>query len=219
MKKIKTMKYALTLALACMSLIGNAQSQEKAKTILDQLSAKTKAYTSIEASFSFALENQQEDINEVYDGHIILKGSKYKVNLMDVDAYFDGEVLYNHMIDAGEVNITIPDLEDEETLNPATIFTIYEDGYTFNYVAEGTVNGKACHEIDLYPVNRDKPFSRIKLLVLKDDLQIYSIRQVGKDGNNYTVIVKDMKTNKAFNDKTFVFDTAAHPDVDVIDMR
>ncbi len=213
------MKYFFTLSLAFITLIGQAQSQEKAKAILDQVSAKTKGYTTIEANFSFALENMQEEINEVYDGHIILKGNKYKVNLMDVDTYFDGELLYTHMIDADEVNITIPDLEDEETLNPATIFTIYEDGYTFNYVAEGSVNGKACHEIDLYPVNRDKPFSRIKLLVLKDDLELYSIRQVGKDGNNYTVIVKDMKTNKPFDDKTFVFDKAANPNVDVIDMR
>ncbi|MCU4155595.1 outer membrane lipoprotein carrier protein LolA [Carboxylicivirga sp. A043] len=213
------MKYTLTLILATFSLFSFAQSQEKAKEILDQVSAKTKAYPSIVADFSFSLENMQEDINEVYEGHIILKGNKYKVNLMDVDTYFDGEVLYTHMIDAGEVNITVPDPEDEETLNPATVFTIYENGYTYNYVAEGTINGKACHEIDLYPVNRDKPFSRIKLLVLKDNLQLYSIRQVGKDGNNYTVVVKNMTTNKQIDDKTFVFDKAANSDVDVIDMR
>lgn len=213
------MKYTLSLALAFISLITFAQSPEKAKGILDQVSAKTKAYPSIVADFSFALENLQEEINEVYDGNIILKGNKYKVNLMDVDTYFDGEVLYTHMLDADEVNITIPDLEDEETLNPATIFTIYEDGYTYNYVAEGTIDGKACHEIDLYPENRDKPYSRIKLLVLKDNLQLYSIRQVGKDGNNYTVVVKNMVTNKSIDDKTFVFDKAANPDVDVIDMR
>ncbi|MCT4646219.1 MAG: outer membrane lipoprotein carrier protein LolA [Carboxylicivirga sp.] len=213
------MKYTLTLTLAFISLITFAQSQEKAKEILDQVSAKTKAYPSIVAEFSFSLENLQEDIKEVYDGNIILKDNKYKVNLMDVVTYFDGEVLYTHMIDAEEVNITIPDLDDEETLNPATIFTIYEDGYTYNYVAEGTIDGKACHEIDLYPENRDKPYSRIKLLVLKDNLQIYSIRQVGKDGNNYTVIVKNMITDKSINDNTFVFDKAANPDVDVIDMR
>ncbi|MCT4587398.1 MAG: outer membrane lipoprotein carrier protein LolA [Carboxylicivirga sp.] len=213
------MKYTLTLTLAFISLITFAQTQKKAKEILDQVSAKTKAYPSIVADFSFALENLQEDIKEVYDGNIILKDNKYKVNLMDVDTYFDGEVLYTHMIDAEEVNITIPDLDDEETLNPATIFTIYEEGYTYNYVAEGTIDGKACHEIDLYPENRDKPYSRIKLLVLKDNLQIYSIRQVGKDGNNYTVIVKNMITDKSINDNTFVFDKAANPDVDVIDMR
>ncbi|MBK3515754.1 LolA family protein [Carboxylicivirga marina] len=213
------MKYAFTLILASISLFSFAQSQEKAKEILDQVSAKTKAYPSIVADFSFSLENLQEDINEVYEGNIILKGNKYKVNLMDVDTYFDGQVQYTHMIDAFEVNITIPDLDDEETLNPATIFTIYEEGYTYNYVAEGTINGKACHEIDLYPINRDKPYSRIKLLILKDNLQLYSIRQVGKDGNNYTVVVKNMETNKQINDKTFVFDQAANSDVDVIDMR
>ncbi|TRX71305.1 outer membrane lipoprotein carrier protein LolA [Carboxylicivirga sp. M1479] len=219
MKKTYNMKYVFTLLLAFISLMGFAQSQEKAKAILDQVSAKTKSYPSIVADFSFTLENLQEEISETYDGDIILKGNKYKVNLMDVDSYFDGKVLYTHMLDAYEVNITIPDLDDEETLNPATIFTIYEEGYTYNYVAEGSINGKPCHEIDLYPINRDKPFSRIKLLVLKDNLQIYSIRQVGKDGNNYTVIVKNMQTTKQIDDKTFVFDPSAHPDVDVIDMR
>ncbi|WP_430812698.1 MULTISPECIES: LolA family protein [unclassified Carboxylicivirga] len=213
------MKYIVTIILATLSLWGTAQSPEKAKEILDKVSLKTKGYQSIVADFSFSLENLQEEIHEVYEGNIIIKGNKYKVNLMDVDTYFDGEVLYTHMLDAGEVNITIPDLEDEETLNPATIFTIYEKGYTFNYVAEGTADGKACHEIDLYPENRDKPFSRIKLLILKDSLQLYSIRQVGKDGNNYTVIVKNMSTDKTFNDSTFAFNSAAHPDVDVIDMR
>jgi len=213
------MKYTITILLAAISLVLQAQSHEKAKEILDKVSAQTKDYPSIVADFSFALENLQEDISEVYQGNIILKGNKYKVNLMDVDTYFDGEIMYTHMIDAEEVNITIPDLEDEETLNPATIFTIYEEGYTFNYVTDGVVEGKACHEIDLYPMNRDKPFSRVKLLILKDNLQIYSIRQVGKDGNNYTVIVNNMKTNEQINDNTFVFDKTKNSDVDIIDMR
>jgi len=213
------MKYTLTIILAVCGLLSQAQSHDKAKEILDKVSAKTKSYPSIVADFSFSLENQQEDISEVYEGNIILKGNKYKVNLMDVDTYFDGTVMYTHMLDAEEVNITIPDLEDEETLNPATIFTIYEEGYTFNFVADGSVNGKACYEIDLYPTNRDKPFSRIKLLILKDNLQIYSIRQVGKDGNNYTVIVKNMKTNTQINNTTFAFDKTKNPNVDVIDMR
>jgi len=214
------MKHTLTLLFAClMGLSLQAQSSEKAKEILDQVSSKTKAYQTIKADFSFAMENLQEEINEIYDGKIVLKGNMYKVSLMDVDSYYDGTALYTHMIDAEEVNVSEPDPSDEETLNPATIFTIYEKGYTFNYIGEGTVDGKSCHEIDLYPENRDKPFSRIKLLILKDDLQLYSLRQVGKDGNNYTIVVKSMKINDEVKDKTFTFDTAANPDVEVIDMR
>lgn len=214
------MKTLFTLITFITVLIGsNAQSEEKAKEILDQVSAQTKSYPSIVADFSFSMENKQENISEMYDGSIILKGNKYKVSLMDVDTYYDGETLYTHMIDAEEVNITEPDPEDEETLNPATIFNIYQEGYKLNYVGDGMAEGKPCHEIDLYPENRDKPFSRIKLLIFKDDLKLYSFRQVGKDGNHYTVIIKNMVTNKQIDDKKFVFDTAAHPNVDVIDMR
>nr|WP_319398535.1 outer membrane lipoprotein carrier protein LolA [uncultured Carboxylicivirga sp.] len=197
----------------------NAQEAEKAKEILDKVSAKTKAYPSIVADFSFKMENLQENIEEVYDGSIILKSNKYKVSLMDMETYYDGEVMYTFNVEADEVNITIPDPDDEETLNPATIFNIYQDGYKLKYVGDGVAEGREVHEIDLYPTNRDKPFSRIKLLIFKDDLTLFSFRQVGKDGNNYTVIVKNMNTSKQIDDKTFVFDTTAHPDVDVIDMR
>lgn len=210
-----------TLLSSCL-LIGwsvMAQSSQKAKEILDQVSAKTKSYPAIIADFSFSMENLQEDISETYDGSILLKGNKYKVSLMDFDTYYDGKALYTHMIDAGEVNITQPDPNDEETLNPANIFTIYEKGFKYTYVGEGTVDGKPCHEIDLFPENRDKPYSRIKLIVFKDNLQIYSFRQVGKDGNNYTVVIKKMTTNKPVTDNVFTFDKTKHPNVDIIDMR
>nr|WP_321451797.1 outer membrane lipoprotein carrier protein LolA [uncultured Carboxylicivirga sp.] len=210
--------YSLILLMAIAIGI-NAQEAEKAKEILDKVSAKTKAYPSIVADFSFKMENLQENIEEVYDGSIILKSNKYKVSLMDMDTYYDGEVMYTFNVEADEVNITIPDPDDEETLNPATIFNIYQDGYKLKYVGDGVAEGREVHEIDLYPTNRDKPFSRIKLLIFKDDLTLFSFRQVGKDGNNYTVIVKNMNTSKQIDDKTFVFDTTAHPDVDVIDMR
>ena len=195
------------------------QNTKKAKEILDRVSAKTKSFNTISADFSFSMENLQEDISETNEGTILIKGDKYKVSLMGVDTYFDGKVIYTYMKEAEEVNITEPDPEDEETLNPATIFTIYEKGFKYRYLGEGTEDGKTFYEIDLYPENRDKPYSRIKLRILKDDLTLYSLRQVGKDGNNYTVVVNSMKTNIPLADSDFVFDPAKHPDVDVIDMR
>lgn len=212
-------KYITSIILTLALVSVHSQNHEKAKEILDQVSAKTKSYPSIKADFSFSMENLQEGISELYDGSIILKDTKYKVSLMGFDTYYDGSVLYTHMIDAEEVNITEPDPDDEETLNPATIFSLYEEGYKFNYVGDGVADGKPCHEIDLYPENRDKPYSRIKLLIFKDNLHLYSLRQVGKDGDNYTVIVKNMVTTEEVDDSHFVFNTAANPNIDVIDMR
>lgn len=218
-KKMNSKYIGIIVALFFFTTFSQAQAPQKAKEILDQLAAKTKGFQTIQANFSFTMENLQENINEIYEGKIAIKGNKYKVSLMNVDTYYDGKDLYTYMIDAGEVNISQPDPSDEETLNPASIFTIYEQGYKYQYIGEGTAEGKPCHEIDLYPENRDKPFSRIKLLILKDEMQLYSLRQVGKDGNNYTIVVKQMKVNVPMNDNAFVFDKTAHADVDVIDMR
>jgi len=219
------MKYILSISLLILISFNSfsqddyEQNAKKAKDILDKVSAKTKSYSTISADFTFSMENKQEDISETNDGTILIKGDKYKISLMDVDTYFDGKIIYTYMKEAEEVNITEPDPEDEETLNPATIFTVYEKGFKYRYIGEGTKDGKTFYEIDLYPENRDKPYSRIKLQVLKDDLTLYSLRQVGKDGNNYTIVVNAMKTNVPLDDSAFIFDPAKHPDVDVIDMR
>ncbi len=196
-----------------------AQEAEKAKAILDKVTARTKTFTTIKADFLFAMENLQEEVNEEYDGTISIKGDKYKASLMDVDTYFDGTTMWTHMIDAAEVNVDEPDPEDEDALNPASIFTIYQTGFKFGYKGAFTENGVNVDVIDLYPINRDKPYSRIQLAIRKDNLDIYSIKQVGKDGNNYTITVKKLITNTPMDDNIFVFNPAQHPDVDVIDMR
>jgi len=213
-------KTAITLLILVLTFsFSNAQDAVKAKQILDQVSSKTKSFTSISAEFSFSLENVQEKINDAHNGSIKVKGNKYKVSLMNVDSYFDGKTLYTYLKDADEVNISTPDVNDEGMLNPAKIFTMYEKGFKYNFIGEKTEAGKTLYEIDLFPENRDKPFSRIKLLIWKDNLQLYTLKQVGKDGNNYTIKVKKMDTNQPFTDSDFVFNTAANPNVDVIDMR
>jgi len=218
------MKYIITIVFLAYTIASFAQDDyeqnvKKAKEILDKVSAKTKNYNTISADFTFSMENLQEDISEVNEGTILIKGDKYKISLMGVDTYYDGKSIYSYMKEAGEVNITEPDPDDEETLNPATIFTIYEKGFKYRFIGEKKEDGKDLYEIDLYPVNRDKPYSRVRLMIDKNDMSIYSIRQMGKDGNNYTILVKSMKTNIPVDDSAFVFDTSKHPDVDVIDMR
>ncbi len=213
MKKIFIAIIALIPTLIC------AQDADKAKAILDKVTAQTKTYTTIKADFIFAMENMQEEINEEYNGNISIKGDKYKASLMDVDTYFDGTTMWTHMIDAQEVNVDEPDPNDEEALNPASIFTIYQTGFKFAYKGAFKENGVDVDVIDLYPVNRDKPYSRIQLGIRKDNLDIYTIKQIGKDGNNYTITVKKLTTNTPMEDAMFIFDAATHPDVDVIDMR
>lgn len=199
----------------------SAQSPEviKAKQILDEVAAKTKGYQTIRADFSFTLENTQAKVTDTQTGKIIIKGDKYKIDLMGVDTYFDGKTIWMYLRDAGEVNISEPDLMDDETLNPANIFNIYEEGFKYLHAGETTLNGKKTDVIDLFPEKRDKAFSRIKLYINQGNLQIAKITQIGKDGNNYIIDIKKLEVNVPADDSIFIFDASKHRNVEVIDMR
>ncbi|NDG52215.1 MAG: outer membrane lipoprotein carrier protein LolA [Flavobacteriia bacterium] len=104
-----------------------AQDQ-KAKTILDQLSDKTKSYTSIEAKFTNTFSSTVTDINESQSGTLYLKDDAYRLEMEAQTIICDGETNWIYLPDDEEVNIT--EIDDEENeLNPSKIFTIYENGY------------------------------------------------------------------------------------------
>ncbi|MCA1745894.1 MAG: outer membrane lipoprotein carrier protein LolA [Bacteroidales bacterium] len=217
---MKRLTLFLTTILA-LAFTAMAQSPEvlKGKEILDKVAAKTKGYSSIKADFSFTLENLQAQMTDTYDGVILIKGDKYKATIMGADTYFDGTTMWMHMKEVNEVNISGPDMMDEESLNPATIFTIYEQGYRYVHAGETTIKGKTVDIVDLFPEDRNKPFSRIKLYIYRDNLHFAKIEQIGKDGNNYIIDIKKMETNVPATDNMFVFDTTKHPGLEVIDLR
>lgn len=216
--KIRILLFTLSLLLSS-TLFSQSPEAVKAKQILDNVSAKTKGYSSITADFSFTLENLQANITDTHSGRIVIKGDKYKVSIMGVDNYFDGKTLWMHMKDAGEVNITDPAAMDDEMLNPATIFSMYEKGFKWIYVGEKMLHGKKVDVVDLFPEDRNQEYSRIKLHIYQDNLQFARIEQIGKDGTNYFIDITKMEVNQPFPDSFFTFDLIKHPEVEVIDLR
>ena len=50
--------------------------------------------------------------------------------------------------------------------------------------------------------------------------QVEEVTSFGKDGNNVVISIKSLKKpDKELSDDFFRFDTAAHPDVEVVDLR
>ena len=195
-----------------------AQSDNKVKTILDKVSEKTKSYPSITATFDFIMQNDDAGLNEKSSGTLILQKDKYKLTFNGVEIYSDGKIQWMYIRDAEEVNITDANSGDEETINPATIFTIYENGFKNTYLGEFTNGSIKTYKIELIPVDI-KEFTRIIIEINQQNYQIVSAKMFGKNDNIYNIIVKSMDTSKSYDASTFTFDTKKNPNVEVVDMR
>jgi len=210
-------KLILPLFVICLVSVhlSYAQSDNQAGKILDDFSTKIKSFSAIEADFSFSLENKEEDITDSFDGNIIIYGSKYKLQIMGTDTYFNGKTMWSHMPDIEEVTISEPDTEENSMFDPAKIFTIYKEGFTLQY--NGEKNGN--YLIKMIPEDTQTPYSKIDIQIIKKNLQLFSIRYTGKDGNDYFVKIKSFKSNPNYTESTFIFKPDNHPGVEVIDLR
>ena len=198
-----------------------AQQDAKAKEILDKLSQTNKAYKTIQIDFSFTLENKSGSVTETNEGSVALKGKSYRLHMpaMGMEVFSDGAVTWSYLTQSNEVNISANDPESEASLNPANIFTIYEKGFKYTYVGEETVGGKIALVIDLFPVDKAKEFTKVRLSVDKSKYQILMAKTFNKDGNTYTLAMKNMKTDQNLTPDYFKFDPAKYPKVEINDMR
>jgi len=195
------------------------QNDPKAVEILDKVSAHMQTFKTIYAEFQFVLENNQENITDKRYGKIWIKGDKYKINMMGTETYFDGKSQWTYLKESNEVNITTPDPDDDETINPAKIFDIYQKGFKVRYIAQRFEGTRALYVIDLFPLDKSKPFSRITLKIDKDKNELYAFKRFDKDGNYYTIKIGKIIPNKPLDESTFLFNKTKYPGVEVVDLR
>jgi outer membrane lipoprotein-sorting protein len=204
-----------TLAIATLQ----AQDDKKAKDILDKLSAKTKAYSTITSEFTYSLVNKEKKINSTQSWKIKIKGDRYRLDMGEQIIYFDGKTMWKFLKSDNEVEISTPSANDE-ALNPKNIFTMWEKGYKYKYVNEENVSGKIAHVIDLFPSNpKEKDFTSIRLYIDKAAMQVLKSEVKGKNGNVYTYDIKKFTPNQVIEDVAFTFNMKEHPGVEVNDIR
>lgn len=192
-----------------------AQNDPKAKKILDELSVKTKSYTTIKAEFSKTLEKKDKS-KETQDAKIETKGVKYKLTITGHEIYCDGKNVWDYGKDANEVIIKEADTEGDETISPTNIFTMYEKGYKYKFDSED----EKTQTISLFPENPDKQkFHTIKLNIDKAKKQIVSVKMLMKDGSTQTFAIKSFVANADIPDANFTFNAKSHPGVSVEDLR
>lgn len=211
----------LIITLLLLAIFTQAQQDSKAKGILDDVTAKTKTFKTISADFTFSMENKEMEIDEKNDGSIKLKDKKYVVDLPDagIKVFSDGTTSWNYMKQGNQVTVSTIEDMGNELMDPSSLFSIYEKGFSSKFVAEKNVGGKSVYQIDLFPEEDVYDVSKITIEINKSTMMIQSATLYGTDGNLYGIVVKKMETNQDFSDADFIFDAKKFPDVEIIDLR
>ncbi len=207
--------------LSVFTLAGFAQQDAKAKGILEKVTKTTQSLASLEAKFTFEMNNTAEKIQEKSAGTIILKNKKYKLNIpqMGLQITCDGKTIWTYMVKSNEVSIANLDEETDDLMDPSKIFTIYERGFNYKFVSETVEGGVPVYNIDLTPQKAGGDIQKIKIMIDRQKMLIRGADMTGKDGNKYNVLVSELKTDGVYKDTDFVFDPKKYKDIEIVDMR
>ncbi|MGN6180587.1 MAG: LolA family protein [Mucilaginibacter sp.] len=222
------MKKVLIYTLLFVATISQtfAQKDAQARSILNAMSKKYHAYTSIKSDFTFTVQDQQNNVQQTQDGTLLIQArtNKYKLTLYNLGAKTvqeeitsDGKNQWTYITKDKEVQLNKAE-NSEEAFNPAKIFTIYEKGFKYIYTGDENLKGRLCQVIDLTP-EADKEFFKVRLWIDKVKKQLYSATIFDKNGGRFTYTIKTFTPNVPVTENTFTYDSKAHPGIEVVDLR
>lgn len=209
---------ALAFHLSSFSLV-SAQITHNSQGRLDEnaTAALKKAIKKLEnVSFTVkmtALDSQKKKTFE-RQAEVKYLGSKYSVVTSEEEIYCDGKTVWYWNKQAKEVSLNnIEEDDGMNLLNPASLMSHYNDNFRAKYIRTED-DGTAI--VDLQPRSAQS-FHKIRLLINEESGELKCIEVHKYDSSREIYTFSKQKYGKVKG--TFSFDTKAHPEVEVIDMR
>lgn len=218
--KIAVLLFTLVSLFSFAQTPGPGTKQDKkAEDILKGVTNKYNSFRSVKATFVITMENPKDNSKDIQKGTICLKGNKYKLEVAGQDVVSDGKTRWTYVKDANEVQID--NLKtDENTITPASIFTMYEKGFLFKFIGEQNEKGMTYQLVELVPLDpKKKNFFKVKLSINKNDKFITSAKLFDKNGTIQTIAVDKLSPDACDDDSIYSFNASKYPGAEVIDLR
>lgn len=218
------MKRIALLILALSAATCFAQKDPEAKTLLDKAAKQAAGYKSITADFDCVYENLAEEKSETYSGTLLLKGSRFRIDVDKTITFCDGKNRWAYLTESNEVTISKIEAsnddapEDKFMSDPLSLYTFYRNGFKYIMGDTEEIGGKTMQIVELSPENIKRPYFKIKYWFTPNN-DLYQIKCFQKDGTRFTLTLTKFQTNQKIDDAQLNFDAKKFPGVEVIDMR
>ena len=189
-------KIILITAVGIINLIHAQKIDNKAKGILDAVSANYKSKNTLYFKFSYGTGSGKISKNQT--GSFYASKDKYKLKMMGNEQIFDGNKTYS--INEDEQEITIAKQNSKETLSPINYIDSYKKGYNIYYIGKN----KNLDIIKLTPT-KNNGIKEVFLYVNTSKNNVEKIEQYSTDKHITTITITEYKENPKVDSKIFTF--------------
>ncbi|WP_139959633.1 LolA family protein [Flavicella sediminum] len=208
MKKIVV---SLLLSIICNGVF--AQTNEKAESLLKEVSANMTSFGTMQFKFKYTLENKEVDVHQESMGTAYTKANKYNLLIMGNTMIFDGSKTYIISNEDEEINISE---EENDFLTPNKLLFFYQDGYTFSWDETKTIDGKLVQFVKLVPISSESESSHFIIAVYPKTKTIKSVTNFGNNGTQTIIEILDFKANQVLPQNIFTFDRTYYEKKDYV---
>ena len=189
-------KIILIIAVGIINLVHAQKIDNKAKGILDAVSANYKSKNTLYFKFSYGTGSGKISKNQT--GSFYASKDKYKLKIMGNEQIFDGNKTYS--INEDEQEITIAKQNSKETLSPINYIDSYKKGYNIYYIGKN----KNLDIIKLTPT-KNNGIKEVFLYVNTSKNNVEKIEQYSTDKHITTITITEYKENPKIDSKIFTF--------------
>lgn len=186
-----------------------AYGAESAASILQAISQKFDGNGAVEAQFTLSVANQR------VEGSVIMERGKFQLTTPGFSVWYDGNTQWTMIASSQEVNITEPTLEELMESNPFVIVSNWRQHYKALRLSDS--DGR--RRVQLTPLHPEDTQIANAVIYVNADNWPAIVDVTFNDSSKVTVIVEHIATVAAKRNSYFVFDPAANPAIEVIDLR
>ena len=188
------------------------QGHEESRLLLDKVSKNLLSKENMNFEFTYKLENSKEKITQEIEGNAQISGEKYKLNFMDIEQIYDGYRTYTIVPENEEINIESGDGNSDLMIKPTNLITFYTNGYGYEWDIKQIVLGRTIQYVKLLPIKEDSDVKYLLIGVDVNNLNLFKIIEIGKNGTNTTLKIKNQSYNIILPKNHFNFNPELYKD-------
>ena len=124
---------------------------------------------------------------------------------MGIQQIYDGYKTYTIIPENEEINIETGDRSSDLVIKPTNLLTFYTNGYGYEWDIKQNVAGKVIQYIKLLPIEENSDVKYLLIGVDIDNLNLFKIIEVRKNGTYTTLIIKNQLFNISLPENHFKF--------------